>query len=113
MKSGITLSELVKEALETSDEKTLVAKLMKRLKGDKNYRISVALNSLSDLVETIAFVRYIKEAKGKDELVLILKENTQVCYRLLPHTNTETWVRGVRLGKWLKRRYGRRIYEGL
>ncbi len=109
----MTLSQIVKEALETSDEKTLVVKLIKRLRGDKNTRISEALNSLSDLVETIAFVGYIKEVKGRDELVLILKENTQLCYRLLPHTNTEIWTRGVRLGKWLKRKYGRRIYEGL
>ena len=113
MKSGLTLSELVKETLGTKDERTLVGKLMKRLNGSKEKRVMDALNSLSDLTETIAFLAYLKEMKGRENLVIFLQENTQLCYRLLPHVDSEEWNRGKRLGKWLKRKYGRRIYEGL
>lgn len=113
MKSGMTLSELVKETLETEDEETLIGKLVKRLQGSKQKRIIDALNSLKDLVETVALLRYLKEVAGRDSLITFLQLDTQLSYRLIGYVDTEEWKQGKRLGKWLVRKYGRRIYEGL
>jgi len=107
-----TLSEIVKWASENTKNPTL--RLMDRLDLDsKKERIRKCLNELSLVSEQVALLKYLAIAIGRMELLGFLYTEKVLRDKLMDYVRTPEWDYGRKLGKWLYKRYGRRIYEGL